>query len=92
MIINKSFTITILAIMFIVVIILGINRLIYTYAPPEDLVMRVEQERKAQIISVDAEGNKLWRVYDKGRYIYYMPKGETSWESGGKSSNTMGVK
>ncbi len=52
-----------------------------------------QERRKAQIISVDKNGNELWRVYDLGRYIYYMPKGETSWQIyEGKSLEQMGVK
>lgn len=60
-----------------------------------DVQARQEELRKPQIISIDEEGNKLWRVYDKDtmKYIYYMPKGETSWrEPSGKSSIPMGVK
>ncbi len=54
---------------------------------------RVNERRKAQIISIDEEGNKLWRVWDDQRgFVYYMPHGETSWDGGGKGSNPMGVK
>ena len=53
----------------------------------------IENERTAQVISTDSEGNRLWRVWDEYRgYIYYMPHGETSWDGGGKGSNPMGVK
>lgn len=61
----------------------------------ETVRLRQTELRKVQIISVDEKGNELWRVYDEdiGRYIYYMPKGEASWnEPSGKSSTPMEVR
>ena len=52
----------------------------------------IDEYRKSQIVSTDEQGNELWRTFDNGRFIYYMPNGETSWDGGGKGSNPMGVK
>ena len=83
----------------LILVVVSIGVLAFTVFPNlpsvETIHLRQVQQRKAQIISVDEKGNELWRVYDEeiGRYIYYMPKGETSWKvPSGKTSEPMGVR
>ncbi len=90
---NKGFSILELV---VVIALIGIVTFLIILNLPgfDEVSVRQEELRKAQIISVDEKGNELWRVYDEevGRYIYYMPKAETSWkEPYGKSTRPMGV-
>lgn len=85
---NKGFTIE--EIFLVIAIIALISAIFIPYLLPKN---KIEEYRKAQIVSIDEEGNKLWRVWDNGKFIYYLPRGETSWEvQNGKSNIKMGVK
>ncbi len=86
---NKGFTLIELMIVIAVIVLLAVTSIpaIISQRPQS-----IEDFRKAQIISTDEKGNELWRVYDNGRFIYYMPNGETSWEGSGKGSHPMEVK
>ncbi len=86
---NKGFT---LIEVMVVMAIIGILACISIPAIMNQRPQSMEEFHKAQVISTDEKGNELWRVYDNGRFVYYMPNGETSWDGGGKGSNPMGVK
>ncbi len=79
----------------IVIFIAGLGALLLLNMINADTINAMDRKRKkAQVISIDKKGNELWRVYDKqtSRFIYYMPKGSTSWDvNSGKVSKPMGV-
>jgi len=88
---NKAQSLNEIIIVMIIASFVGF--MIIVNLPFEKMDAMDRERKKAQVISTDENGNKLWRVWDSGNgFIYYMPNGQTSWEGSGKGSHPMGVK